>query len=568
MTASDTPEEGQPKGRTLIIAAAAIGAAILACICILVIVVALDPFGLDLLGRLRGGGDPLAEAMPSGTSVYLQVDALRLLSEDTRSITDALIGAADEDVRDLEDAIDEIDNALDDETGLTFTDDIQPWIGQYAAFGLVDLDFNDFDEVDSTQLIIAIEVRDRDLADAFIEDLLDSIDSSGPDFIDDDYGDAVIYEDEFEEIAFSRSRNVFYVATNSNIIKDAIDSQTDESLADDPEYRSALDELPRSRAITAYVSGSIIDESSRFLEAEADLQGTCDTYGNALQSVAMSLSFLDNGIELDLVAVYDEDELPEEVVTVLADTRDVNGFASYFPEDTFALYSGSRLDLAWESARECIIDTVGREEFNFAMDDFEDEFGFNPDDLFPVLDGEYALGVYETNSGYFADSLDVSIGSAFIVQTSDAAEIESRAEDIADAINDQSFFLSVDSTSSGDGTFYEVTDDDFGELLFSFGTNGNFVLIGTDTSELGDALDQSNSLADSPIYNEVWQTFSGRISPTLYLDILTLINFLEDSGADTGDLRFFEPLNALAIGNRSFQDGVAHTTSILFVETN
>ena len=58
------------------------------------------------------------------------------------------------------------------------------------------------------------------------------------------------------------------------------------------------------------------------------------------------------------------------------------------------------------------------------MESLEKEIGFNPDrDLFPILDGDWALGIFENSDGFVADSIGLPLGLMFTVETSDEAQL-------------------------------------------------------------------------------------------------------------------------------------------------
>ena len=165
-----------------------------------------------LIPRLLGADEnAIAGVMPPDTAVLVELNALNLANEDASRVARAFEDAfEDSDVEfnadDPASFLEQIDEDLEDASGLTISDDVLPWIGPNMGIGLLEFDV---DSLDVPPLIFASTIRDTAVADQFIEDLIDAIeDESGNDVDDDEYSGVLIFEidSDFEDerIAFGR----------------------------------------------------------------------------------------------------------------------------------------------------------------------------------------------------------------------------------------------------------------------------------------------------------------------------------------------------------------------------
>jgi hypothetical protein len=572
LPASEAP---QASSRNRLLIGGIAGVLVLGCLCVAAVAVAIFVFDVGgLKCRLLGGCDLIGEVMPAGSQMYMQIDFLQLTSEDATAIINTFIDAADDpDIRSIEDAIEEMDESLDEEINMTFTDDIEPWLGQFAGIALFDFNMNEFGEPDTDRWVAAIETRDTGLADQFIEDLIDNLEREQDIRFDDrDYEGVTVYEgeDEFgETFAIARSKSMVFISDDPDNIKDAIDTQSSgEALADDPGFKAAMGALPSDRAMTIYIGEDVFIEGYDYIQNDYLFsQGDTSEVVEAYQSMAMSLSVREGAIQMDTAIHYDPEQLSEEQLEVTI-TPNSGDLAAFLPEETFGVIYGNRLDLVWEGYRESIADAVGSSEFNDMMDIIEDEVGFNPDsDLFPILSGEWATAVYTTNRGYLAEVEEVPIGVLVLTETSDAALIADIVDDTASLLGDDPF-IELDEVSRGDTTYYEVTDPDLGDTMAVFGTSGVYLLMGTDSQEVEDALTRPTSLADNQRYTETLRAISGSMSPVAYMDVQGLLDVLMDADPYAEDyVDFVDPVQTVAVANRVIGQDTVHIAMIVLVDT-
>ena len=412
-----------------------------------------------LIPRLFGADEnAIASVMPPSTSLLVEVNALNLANEDAQRVARAFEDVLDEsdvdfNADDPASALEQLDDQMDEATGMTITDDVLPWIGPNLGIGLLELDVEAIDNNEIPQIIFAATIREIEPADIFIEDLIDVIEEESGNRVDEvEYGGALVFEidSDFEDerIAFGRSDTIFFIATNIDTLEEAIDAQNGESLAGVEEYQDTIASLPGDRAVTVYMSGDSIEEFANAAEDSPDFEGfDADVIKDLeLKGVGMAGMVTAEGIRLDFVSNYNS--LSEEQQEMLDAQTDNIKTADFLPESTYLFLVGQRLDLTWQTAVDALASSgVNEDDFDEAMDMFDDTFGFNPnDDLMPLLNGEYSIAIIDSDEGLLAEEFETDLGAVIMIGGSDSEELTNLAEDFTDGLEDQD--LSVDDSGN------------------------------------------------------------------------------------------------------------------------
>jgi hypothetical protein len=527
-----------------------------------------------LIPKLFGADEnAIANVMPPKTSVLVELNALNLANEDANRIARAFEDALNEsDVEfnadDPASLLEQLDNDLDDASGLTITDDILPWIGPNLGVGVVKLDIEAIDQGEVPQLIFASTIRDIDLADKFIEDLIDAIESESDNKVDEvEYGGALVFEIDSdiddERLAFGRSDKIFFIAANIDALEDAIDAQQGDNLGDVAEYQNTIAGLPGDRALTIYISGESVEDAAKAAENNGDVQGfDSDIVKDlGLNGVGMSAMVTAEGIRVDFVGNYES--LTEEQKTLMDAQTTKIATADFLPEDTYVYIVGQRLDLIWQNGMDALANSgVSEADVDEAMNLFDDTFGFDPDkDLMPLLDGEYSFALIDSRKGLIADQFNTDLGLVAMMGSSNGEELGGLADDFADGLKDQD--LDVNDSSNDDVTVYEI-EDTTGERLGAYGVSKDYLIIATDAGNVEDLFTVDGSLADSDKFKSAWDAFPRGTIPVMYMDLTGLFASLEDLDPSVKDAADVNPVYAFAMGTNSNKN-TAQTTLIFFI---
>ncbi|HEY43496.1 MAG TPA: DUF3352 domain-containing protein, partial [Anaerolineae bacterium] len=463
-------------------------------------VILLDPFGLNLLGR---GMEIPAQAMPPEVVFYLGMDLRNLQSEDL----DPIVWAFSEDLKqDQVSAIDrmneELDKLFEDGLGMSFTEDVMPWVGGAIGFGLTDLEMDRYGGPEEVEFILAFEVRDKGAADEFLMKFKDRVaEESGEGFSEETYQAVTIHildtQYEYEQIAFCRSDGLILFGQYESAFKGAIDAQSGESLADTLNFREVIGSLPPDRIVTMFINGE--KYFNTFSDTFSWLYGTdlSDLYSETagmMLDIAMGLSVADVGIRMDMAYKLDPEAISEETLEGFAVGE--SRTAQILPETTLLHIYSHRLDLVWQS----MIDAISAMEdadFEESMEMFELTFGFDiNDDLFAKLDGEWAFALMPSSAGFLSEFLEVPIGFSLLAETSDPDGLLEVSEAFSSNAELQGLG-EVEKSQDEWGTYFDLLDMYSGTVIFTYGVGDDLFVIGSSKDVLQSIFSDRPSLSES-----------------------------------------------------------------------
>jgi hypothetical protein len=538
----------------------------------------LDPFGLNLFGRST---ELTAQAMPPDVVFYVGMDFRKLQSENM----DPIVWAFSEDLkRDQVSAIDrmyeEFDVILEEALGLSFTEDVMPWVGGAIGFGMTGLDMDMWAGVEEAEIILAFEVRDQGAADRFLEIFKDRVaEESGEGFSQETYQDVVIHildtPYEYEQLVFCRSADLIIFSQDESVIKGAIDAQRGESLGDTPGFREVIGSLPSDRLFTMFINGERYFDA--FSETFSWMYGPdlSDLYSEStemMSHIAMGLSLADVGIRMDMAYKINPEAITEEILAGFAkgDSRTAN----ILPENTLLHFYSYHLDQAWQSMIDAISAMEGV-DFEESMEMFELTFGFDlGDDLFAKLDGEWAFAMMPSSGGVLSEFLELPIGFSLLAETSDPYGLLEVSEAFSTNAKLQGLG-EAEKSQDERGTYYDLIDMFSGTAIFTYGVGDDLFVIGSSKDVLVDIFTDRPSLAESERYQRVWRSFPRDIAPMVYVDIHGFIaNIRETMSPDEREYfddnfgNLLKPFTFFAAGTMPPRNDLMLATMILFIETD
>ncbi len=546
-------------------------------IIVLIAIILLDPFGLNLLGRSL---EITSQVMPPDVVFYIGIDLRKLQSENL----DPIVWAFSEDLkRDKVSAIDkmneEFDLFLEEALGLSYTEDVMPWVGGAIGFGMAGLDVDPWAGIEDAEILLAFEVRDQGAADNFLEKFKERLaEESGEEFSEQTYQGVTIHmlvtPHEYERIAFCRSNDLILFSQDESELKDAIDAQSGESLGDDPGFREVINNLPSDRILTMYINGeryiNMFSETFSWMYG----WGYTDLFNQStgmMSDIAMSLSIADVGIRMDMAYKITPEASSEEILVGFAqgDSRTANNL----PEGTLLHLYSYHLDQVWQNMIE-VISAMEGGDFEESMEVFELTFGFDlGDDLFAKLDGEWAFAMMPSSAGYLSEFLEVPIGFSILAETNDPQGLLEVSETFSTNAELQGLG-EVEKSQDEYGTYYDLIDMFSGTAIFTYGVGDELFVIGSSKEVLVDVFSDGPSLSESERYQQVWRSFPRNVAPMVYVDIQGFIANIRETLSpeerqyfddDVGDL--LKPFTFFAAGITPPRDDLMRATMILFIAT-
>ncbi|HEU4739437.1 MAG TPA: DUF3352 domain-containing protein [Solirubrobacterales bacterium] len=214
-----------------------------------------------------GSGTDPASVAPAGVPVF--IDATVRPEGETKTNIEALAKKI-ADVDDLGELIvEELESsASDDDVGLDFDKEVDPWLGDEAGIFLQEYEDEDFEGYG-----VAIQTNDEGATQSFI-------DKQAEDSEDEESGsyEGVDFEVGESETTVGVFDGLLVIAEDEAVFKEMVDASKGENLAGDEAYTSATANVPSESAADVFVDvGALIEQAGGEIDAES--QVFLDTLG-------------------------------------------------------------------------------------------------------------------------------------------------------------------------------------------------------------------------------------------------------------------------------------------------
>ena len=486
------------------------------------------------------------------------------------------------------------------QAGLNWEEDVQPWLGERVALGIIDLGGPDKASPDAFKyrapfVVVAAQTKDRAKSDAVLANVFKQIEQSGNRSIATETyrGIPITYVKSSGDIAVE---NGAYATVNDMVVltvsldhmKTVIDNALDgKNLSTNENYQTVMSALPGQTAAAFYL------DSTRYFdllqEMNQNLLGTFDTLAPSLDAqqteefkqqrekllrqqevqmqqmremmkaiggIGAAMSYEPTGIRFDTVTQFDPAQLPAEQRQLYeAGLSPASGrvFAS-LPASAilavdFSLKGGLLSKVMNPDMMAAQLSSMGlsQDEITAKLDEFQKLIGVNVQtDILDLLNGDVGLALLLRDQQK-SDALSYSmpIEFALLLDSSDANKLMSSFDKMFQSLSALSGKGGV-TVQSLSGLPYNVLVAD-GKPMLAYGVvDGRFV-IGTDSNTLLgiDNADQ-NSLANDATFKQATGLLPGNRLNTAYLNIQPLWNLLDAETKGTTDSGAGAVLNYLS----------------------
>ncbi len=231
---------------------------------------------------LTGTSQSAAEWIPASVDLYVGADLVRLQSEDLQTLLKAFGQPGGQSL------IDDLDRQLRDQYGMTFETDVKPWLGRTIAFGARMDPLLATDQLPG-EMLIAIEVRDDDKADAFLD--ATAADAS---LAEEPTGQGRLWSSGMSDLWVWHGDGVILFGDLA-MIEEAMGMDPSASLASATDFQTMTSKLRRSRAVTIYIDGTSLLTGSGY----GPFAGTAPTYD--IGTAVAALDFSSDGFVIDAI---------------------------------------------------------------------------------------------------------------------------------------------------------------------------------------------------------------------------------------------------------------------------
>jgi Protein of unknown function (DUF3352) len=478
------------------------------------------------------GAQP-SEALPSSTLGYVSIDldpsggqkieAVRTLNK-FPAFKDELDLDTDDDLRKA--LFDEI-QAEDECANLDYADDIEPWLGNRAAFAAVDLG------EDTPTVALAIQVTDADAAEAGLAKISNCSATGDADTEGSGESESGGFDVAGEWAVVAETDDLaaeITAATEKGSLADDGDFQIWTARAGDPGIVSMYAAPEAGSVLAEFMTGEMLGEG---LDTEMPgSDGSMEELAGAFedfQGAAATIRFADGAVELESTG-----GLVGQAQALYASDR-AGDVMSTLPADTVAAF-GMGFEEGWMTA---VV-----EQFSTAMGE-----DMTADELFEELSNQTGLDLPADAETMLGESAVVSLGGDFDVETmtnsTDGSDVPVGLKVKGDPDKIAAVLAKLEAQLPGDVASFVDTD-----------AEGDMVAIGPDADYRAELL-EGGDLGDSETFQDVIQE-ADQAAAIFYLDFDAGDDWLlELVGDDAETADNLAPLSALGMSVWQ-EDDVAH----------
>jgi hypothetical protein len=435
---------------------------------------------------------------------------------------------------------------MEDTYGISFEDDIQPWLGaemSIAILNLEDATENMFQpwgmgesSPDSPITVFVIATRDRKASDEFLEKLKGAMEDDDYNVEEETYKDVPFYVQEVEEdwetpTVFGTVDNFVVLTSDVEGMEDVIDTHKGEidSLAKNEYYLEVMKELPSDASMYMFVNMQDLAPALEDYAESGGVTGTVDTTSlEAYKAFGMAATLDVEGIQIDAVTTFDPDELSSDNLELMTIQNQANPgrILARIPDDTFAFASSQDLANIWRTTVEANSDLEDQ------LDEMSGYLGIDLDsEFFAWTTGEFAIAL---------TSVQDDIGFFAIFEVSDPDEALDAMDELANVLGDEGGLEFEEKTISG--IEMQVIIDPYSEeILLGYGVVDNYLIIGytEDALEKGAGGD-TNPIIDDETFKKVVAHLPKDNAGYVFINVGEIANEVDD---DFGP--WLEPIQAV-----------------------
>jgi hypothetical protein len=521
--------------------------------------------GVLIFSGLFSGKDPIAAVVPNDALVYMSVDLVKTQSEDVNHIVNILQAMSDEKQQTL---VETLDETLQQELNLSFTNDVLPWLGRHASVAVTEGDLANGD----VKFMFIMETTNKGKADEFITKFTAALDQNQGRAFDESEKDGVkIYTSGTgsDAMAIARSGKFVYLGNSEDAILKSISLQNSDALSKSAAYQATLESLPLpgDRLSTIYISGDVYKD---LIASAGGNMGAYQGFIENIEGMGLGTTFTEAGLQLDFVARYDAEKLSDFEKQSLG--------LAYLPPTTDALVPADTFFFVGTNTSTSVMaltptdNPLYNADVQESFDLLEQQYGISIRELLEVLGGEFAIAIAPSSDGLLNQQPPApELGFTIIASAKDEQGFIDWADRALDVAAEQMGTpLEKNSASFGKYELKEASIQQATALVY--GADQGYIFVGSSSDMLRDGLSGENTLANSETYRNTWKAFSANSAPYMYLDLHGLMETIA-AHADTygmsnaDDLRDkLKDIPVIALAWNQSDEFTRNLTMIVFIE--
>lgn len=479
---------------------------------------------------------------------------------------------------DIQALLDEFETEVNDEAGITFEADIQPWLGTEVVIAIPD-----FSQAIQAQgafnappaLVVAAQTSNKEASDQFIAKVLaEAVEKDNP-FTDEAYRDVTLHRQNNElrnETTLITTFNDFVVFSNSDtLVKGMIDkSQGDEtpSLVDSERFKKVTGELPDNAIVLLYMEVAGILEAV-LAQSAVQLPAAQTQDLEAFEGMGLAGTLQPDGIQMDMVASYNVEKMSDTMKASLQRPASPNAILADIPAEALLMANGYNLSLAWESVKQGL---ESNPDFSQQMSDLEQELGFSiEEDIFSWMTGEYSLVLIEATP---PDAFSPPLGGYALIGANDVNQARTHVEKVIGALEEGGMSMPLEAQTVHGLEMNAMPSPD-GKFQGGYGFYKDYLLLAYHEDVVKAVTEANqNPLPDNANFKAVQGHLPADNYGYLYIDFDQLQSLIEGQLGDfeqenyQKNVRpFLEPIHALgaAAGTTGVEQGLSKAVFFVLI---
>jgi len=381
---------------------------------------------------------------------------------------------------DVERIFNQAEDSITNDNGITFKDDISPWLGKEMVLAVPSFSEMIASEMETAPDFIAIaETRDKQASDAAVQKFLSASDSGS--YTEEIYQEATLYKQtqtsgDYEEMIITTFDEFVAISTNDTLVKDMIDRSKGSdapSFVSNQRYQKVLNELPASSIGMMYLDMTGVIDPLLDNPALATLDATQKSDIETLEAIGFAGLLQSNGIQLDMAITYDEAGLSDLAKQSLKQPASPNEILNEIPADALFSFNGFNLKNVWDQSK------VGLEQnpdFQEQMTDLETEMGFDIEqDLFSWMTGEFAMVVIPVEP---PNEFAPPVGGYLLIGSEDVEAAKTGVNNIMGAFQEEMGpFMEFERQTIGGTDFNMIPDMMTDEPMGGYGFHNDYLTV-------------------------------------------------------------------------------------------
>jgi|GEM_PF-464194 hypothetical protein len=490
-----------------------------------------------------------------------------------------------------------LDEDLKEDLGVTFKEDILPWLGTEMSFvirgipansQLDDLDDSTIgDMLDTAEIALILTSRDDAAAKAFLDKQRAHREGLGDSFTTTEAFGRTIYEKTEGEknplSAFTQVDGYILFGNNAAALNRIMElhSKGGESLADNPRFKNVLADLPQKAVFYAFMDGVSLNEvfseavqaslNEMTFEQRAQFEDQLNNV-KALQGMGLSISIDPEGLQFDTTVQIDAGKLSPDYAAQLKESK-----TGTDPE-RLKLISKDALGLITfrlpSTFKDQVMEAMAADgDIEETLAEIEDQIGINLEqDILSWMHGDVSLVVLP---GEQVGDISIPVTGFISIRPVDLAAAERGMDKIGVVLkqlaNSQGIELEEETFNGVLWTVVRSPMDDSGTSLGGYGFAGPELVFAVGQHALDTAGGPPNPISDEATFKlatgKVYTPNTGLfyINTDKIEDVLTEFDMIDE---DSEGYELFHPIQAVTASGTPGLDDKGAVRARLFILLN